>query len=73
MTDWVVAKRGGEAKDRVGRNDRLSPVGERKQVSRQEKGGKKRREAVKRIGQGGRKWKTETGGSGRKDGENPSF
>ena len=33
MTDWVVAKRGGVAKDRVGRNDRLSPVGERKRVS----------------------------------------
>ena len=73
MTDWVVAKRGGEAKDRVGRNDRLSPVGERKQVSRQEKGGKKRQEAVKRMSQGGRKWKPETGGSGRKDGENRSF
>ena len=73
MTDWVVAKRGGEAKDRVGRNDRLSPVGERKQVSRQEKGGKKRQEAVKRVSQGGRKWKTETGGSGRKDGKNRSF
>ena len=39
MTDWVVAKRGGEAKDRVGRNDRLSPGGERKQVKRQGKGG----------------------------------
>ena len=36
MTDWVVAKRGGVAKDRVGRNDRLSPVGERKRVSRKE-------------------------------------
>ena len=57
----------------MGRNDRLSPVGERKQVSRQEKGGKKRQEAVKRISQGGRKWKTETGGSGRKNWENPSF
>ena len=73
MTDWVVAKRGGEAKDRVGRNDRLSPVGDRKRVSRQEKDGKKRQEAVKRMGQGGRKWKNETGGSGRKDGENRSF
>ena len=41
MTDWVVAERGGVAKDRVGRNDRLSPVGERKRVSRQEKDGKK--------------------------------
>ena len=61
MTDWVVAKRGGEAKDRVGRNDRLSPGGERKQVKRQGKGGKKRQGAVKRISQGGRKWKTETG------------
>ena len=54
MTDWVVAKRGGEAKDRVGRNDRLSPVGDRKRVSRQEKDGKKRQEAVKRMSQGGR-------------------
>ena len=53
MTDWVVAKRGGEAKDRVGRNDRLSPVGERKRVSRQEKDGKKRQEAAKRMGKGG--------------------
>ena len=42
MTDWVVAKRGGEAKDRVGRNDRLSPVGERKRMSMPEKDGKKR-------------------------------
>ena len=73
MTDWVVAKRGGEAKDRVGRNDRLSPVGERKRMSRQEKDGKKRQEAVERMGKGARKGKNETGGSGRKDGENPSF
>ena len=63
----------GEAKDRVGRNDRLSPVGDRKRVSRQEKDGKKRQEAVKRMSQGGRNWKNETGGSGRKDGENRSF
>ena len=60
MTDWVVAKRGGVAKDRVGRNDRLSPVGERKRVSRQEKEGKKRQEAAKRMGKGGRNWKNET-------------
>ena len=108
MTDWVVAKRGGEAKDRVGRNDRLSPVGERKRVSMQEKffllyaawvrsraerpsvsytkvvmevawtghmsmqekDGKKRQKAVKRMGKGGRRvrgvegGKNETGGSG---------
>ena len=63
----------GEAKDRVGRNDRLSPVGDRKRVSRQEKYGKKRQEAVKRMSQGGRNWKNETGGSGRRDGENRSF
>ena len=50
-----------------------SPVGERKQVSRQEKGGRKRQEAVKRISQGGRKWKNETGGSGGKGGEHRSF
>ena len=42
-------------------------------MSRQEKGGRKRQEAVKRISQGGRKWKNETGGSGRIDGENRSF
>ena len=56
MTDSVVAKRAGEAKDRVGRNDRLSPVGERKRVSMQEKDGKKMQKAVKRMGKGGRSW-----------------
>ena len=50
MTDWVVAKRGGVAKDRVGRNDRLSPVGERKRVSRQEKDGKRRRNGWAKVG-----------------------
>ena len=53
MTDWVEAKRRGEAKegwgnqperaeDRVGRNDRLSPVGGGKRMSIQEKDGKGR-------------------------------
>ena len=56
MTDWVVAKRGGEAKDRVGRNDGLSPVGERKRMSMQEKDGKKRQKAVQRMSKGGRSW-----------------
>ena len=50
MTDWVEAKRrratrGDQqerAKDRVGRNDRLSPVSGRERMSMQEKDGERR-------------------------------